>query len=219
MQRESTSGFELGLAIWRRRKWLAVVAFATVLAVTVSLARALPDLYRAKATVLIERQQVSEAFVRPSVTAELETRIQTIRQEIMSRTRVIDLIARFNLYPDLRDRRPVDEIVDRMRKDIQLNPIAVDQLSGRAVTIAFTVSYLGRDPQIVADVANTLAAMYVEENTTVRGRQATRTAEFLGAQLTAIKQEMDAQERLADDFKLRHIGELPQQMEANLASL
>jgi polysaccharide chain length determinant protein (PEP-CTERM system associated) len=219
LHRESSSGFELGLAIWRRRRWIAIVAFAMVFAVAVSLARALPDLYRAKATVLIERQQVSEAFVRPSVTAELETRIQTIRQEIMSRTRVIDLIARFNLYPDLRDRRPVDEIVDRMRKDIQLNPIAVDQVSGRAATIAFTVSYLGRDPQLVAEVANTLAAMYVEENTTVRGRQATRTAEFLGAQLAAIKQEMDAQERLADDFKVRHIGELPQQMEANLASL
>jgi polysaccharide chain length determinant protein (PEP-CTERM system associated) len=193
--------------------------FAMVFAVAVSLARWLPDLYRAKATVLIERQQVSEAFVRPSVTAELETRIQTIRQEIMSRTRVIDLITRFDLYPDLRGRVPLDAIVDRMRRDIQLDPIGVEQLSGRTATIAFTVSYVGRDPQTVAEIANTLASMYVEENTSVRGRQATRTAEFLRAQLDAIKTEMDQQQRLADDFKLRHLAELPQQMEANLASL
>ena len=71
----------------------------------------------------------------------------------------------------------------------------------------------------MALVANTLASFYVEENTKVRERQATRTAEFLRAQLDSIKKELDEQERLANDFKLRHIGELPQQMEANLASL
>ena len=65
----------------------------------------------------------------------------------------------------------------------------------------------------------TLASLYVEENTRIRGRQATRTAEFLRAQLESVKKELDEQERLANDFKLRHIGELPQQMEANLSSL
>ena len=52
------------------------------------MAISLPNLYRAKATVLVGRQQVSEAFVRPSVTAELETRIQTIKEEVMSRARL-----------------------------------------------------------------------------------------------------------------------------------
>ena len=78
---ESQSGTELVFAIWRRRKWTAIVVFLTTAVAAVSLARWLPDLYRATSSVLIERQQVSEAFFRQSVTAELETRIQMMRQD------------------------------------------------------------------------------------------------------------------------------------------
>jgi polysaccharide chain length determinant protein (PEP-CTERM system associated) len=216
---DAPSGLELSLAIWQRRKWVALVTFAAALAVAASLAVWLPDLYRATATVLIERQQVSEALVRPSVTAELETRIQTIRQQIMSRTRLTDLIAQLGLYADLTVRMPMDAVVERMRRDIVLDLKGVEQLSGRTATIAFTVSYLGRDPELAARVANTLASIYVDENTRIRGRQATRTAEFLRLQLEKVKHERDDQERRANDFKLRHMAELPQQMDANLASL
>jgi protein tyrosine kinase modulator len=212
---------ELVLEIWRRRKWVALLVFSAVSAVVASLIIWLPDMYRAVATVLVERQQVSEAFVRPSVTAELETRIQTIRQEIMSRARLTDLITRFDLYPDLREKGvPLDAMVEQMRRDIQLDLNGVEQqLGGRSATIAFTVSYTGRDPQTVARVANTLASFYVEENTKTRERQATQTAEFLKAQLAGIKKELDDQDNRANDFKLRHISELPQQVETNLASL
>lgn len=219
MHSESPSGTDLVIAIWRRRKWLGVVLFLVITAVAVSFARWLPDLYRATSSVLIERQQISEAFVRPSVTAELETRIQMMRQEIMSRTRLSDLITSLNLYPELREREPMDVVVERMRRDIVLDLKGVNQVSGRSETIAFTLSYTGRDPKTVAQVANTLASLYVEENTRIRGRQATRTAEFLRSQLESVKKELDEQERLANDFKLRHSGELPQQMEANLSSL
>ena len=81
---QSASAFETVLDIWGRRKWTAIVVFSAILVGAISLTLALPNLYRATATVLVERQQISEAFVRSSVTAELETRIQTIQQEIMS---------------------------------------------------------------------------------------------------------------------------------------
>ena len=207
------------VAIWRRRKWLGIVLFLAIAAVAVSFARWLPDLYRATSSVIVERQQVSEAFVRQSVTAELETRIQMMRQEIMSRARLSDLITSLNLYQELREREPLDAAVERMRRDIVLDLKGVNPLSGRTETIAFTLSYTGRDPQTVAQVANRLASLYVEENTKIRGRQATRTAEFLGAQLESVKKEQDEQERLANNFTLQHSGELPQQMEANLSSL
>ena len=111
---------DLALDAWGRRKWLALVVFAAVAGATVTLTRSLPNLYRAAATVLVERQQVSEAFVRTSVTAELETRLQTIREDVMSRTRLTDLIVRLDLYPELRPKVPLDTIVGRMRRDIQL---------------------------------------------------------------------------------------------------
>jgi polysaccharide chain length determinant protein (PEP-CTERM system associated) len=213
------ASFDLAVEVWQRRRWLAIGVFVLVAVGAITAAWSLPDLYRSTSTVLVARQQVSEAFVRASVTAELETRIQTIHQEIMSRARLTGVITRLNLYPDLRGDLPLDAIVERMRRDIQLELKGVEQMAGRAATIAFAVSYTGRDPQKVAEVANTLAALYVEENTRSRERQAHRTAAFLKEQLDSITRELDAQQRRVAEFRLRHTAELPQQLEANLAAL
>src|SRR2546425_5052157 len=104
--------------VWKRRKWIAVVAFAAPASVVIGLVTSLPDVYRSTATVVIERQQVPEAFVQPTVTGEVETRLQTMSREILSRSRLAALITRFNLYPGLRGSLPVEELVDRMRSDI-----------------------------------------------------------------------------------------------------
>ena len=210
---------DLVLGVWHRRKWLAIPIFVVVAAAAITVTFSLPNLYRASATVLVERQEVSEAFVRPSVTAELETRIQTIRQRAESRDRLQDVIIRLDLYPELRRTEPLEGIVDRMRRDIELRPKVVDQPSGRAATIAFTLSYSGRSPSTVAAVANTLASFYVEENTKSRERQADRTAGFLKEQLVQVKAELDAQERRVNEFAASHTNELPQQLQANLGAL
>jgi len=217
-ERSSGLGPDVVLDVWRRRKWIGILAFSAVCAGAITAAVSLPNLYRATATVLVERQQVSEAFVRPSVTAELETRIQTIHQQVMSRARLTDVITRFGLYRDLWGIVPIDALVERMRREIQLTLRGVEQTSGRGGTIAFTLSYSGREPRTVAQVTNTLAAFYVEENTKSRERQATQTAEFLKAQLADIKRELDEQQRRLSEFKLRHAGEL-QQVEVNLTAL
>src|SRR5688572_710935 len=216
---DTTLDYDFALAVWQRRKWLALLVCGAVLSGVVTVARALPDVYRSTATVLVERQQVSEAFVRPSVTAELETRIQTIHKQIMSRERLTRVITQFDLYPELRRGAPIDAIVERMRREVKLGLNGVEQMSGRMATIAFSVSYSGRDPVTVAEVVNTLVASYVNENTRSRERQAARTADFLKTQLDAIKQEVDEQERRSGQFKLRYTPELPQQMGANLAAL
>jgi succinoglycan biosynthesis transport protein ExoP len=204
-----------------RRKWVALLVFAAVFGAAASVARSLPDIYRATATVLVEQQQVSEAFVTASaVTAELETRIQTIEQQVMSRTRLTELISRLNLYPEAQRKAPMEALVARLRRDIRLELKGVEQrTTGRNETIAFTISYSGRDPGTVATVANALAGLYVEENTRTREGQAAETAAFLKAQLDEVKQQLDAQESRSSTFKLSHIGELPQQVDANLASL
>jgi polysaccharide chain length determinant protein (PEP-CTERM system associated) len=211
---------DLALDAWKRRKWLALAVFTATCAAAGTVAVSLPNLYRASATVLVEHRQVSEAFVRPTVTAELETRLQTIREDVMSRTRLTDLIRRLNLYPELRDTVPIEALVARMRGEIELELKGVEsQLSGRTSTISFTIGYGGRDPETVARVANELARMYVQQNTTIREGQAAGTAEFLKAQLADVRKELDAYERRANDFRLSHLGELPQQVETNLASL
>ena len=211
---------ELGLEMWGRRQWLALGVFALTLAGAVGIATFLPNIYRSTATVLVQRHQVPEAFVRSSVTGELETRLQTINQEILSRAKLEGLITRLALYPDLRKRAPVEAVVEQMRRDIQLELKGVEQpVAGRSATVSFNLSYRGRDPETVAKVTNTLAFLYVEENSKVREQQASQTAQFLGIQLAEAKKRVDAQEAQVRDFRARHTGELPQQMGVNLATL
>jgi polysaccharide chain length determinant protein (PEP-CTERM system associated) len=177
---------------------------------------ALPDLYQSTALVMIERQQVPEAFVRPTVTSELEIRLHTISQEILSRSRLESLISRMGLYPDLRGQS--EEAVSRMRKDIRLELRGADANRG-GTTTSFALSYRGRDPQTVATVTNTLASFYIEENLRARERQATGTAEFLKVQLNDAKRRLDEQEARMGELQRRYLGELPQQLQGNLATL
>jgi polysaccharide chain length determinant protein (PEP-CTERM system associated) len=204
---------------WRRRKWLALLVFAAPMAAGSSAVVSLPSLYRSTATVLVERQRVPEEFVRPTVTSELETRLQTISQGVLSRARLQELIGRFDLYPDLRGRLPGDEIAERMRRDISLEVKSTEAKGRQSATVAFALSYKGPDPQAVALVTNTLASFYVEENLRAREREASGTTEFLRAQIAETRKRLDEQERLVSEFQRKHLGELPQQMSANLATL
>jgi succinoglycan biosynthesis transport protein ExoP len=217
--REKGAGLERLRAIWSRRKWLVILVFLAPLAAGSSVILSLPNLYRSTATVLVERQRVPEEFVRPTVTSELETRLQTISQGVLSRARLEELIARFNLYPELRRRLPSDEIVERMRRDIRLEIKSTEARGRQAATVAFSLSFKGPDPRAVALVTNTLASFYIEENLKARGREASGTTEFLRAQITETKRRLDEQERHVSEFQRRHLGELPQQLQANLTTL
>jgi polysaccharide chain length determinant protein (PEP-CTERM system associated) len=222
MQEEAKgrSAGELFGEVWSRRKWLALAVCAVPLAATLSLAAFLPNIYRSTVMVLVDRQQVPEAFVRPTVTSALEIRLQTISQEILSRSRLEALINQFGLYADLKQRVPTEEVIERMRRDIQLELKSIDQKDGgRATTIAFALSYRGRDPQEVAQVTNTLASFYIEENLKARERQATGTADFLKAQLSAVKVRLEERDRVLSEFSKRYLGEMPQQLDANLATI
>jgi succinoglycan biosynthesis transport protein ExoP len=211
-------GLDRVWALWSRRKWLGIVVFLLPLTASVAVIMALPDLYQSAAIVMIERQQVPEAFVRSTVTSELEIRLHTISQEILSRSRLESLIARMGLYPDLKGPGTSEQAVDRMRRDIRLDLRAADASRG-GTTTSFALSYRGRDPQTVAVVTNTLASFYIEENLKARERQATGTAEFLKVQLSDAKRRLDEQEARLGELQRRYLGELPQQLQGNLATL
>lgn len=173
----TTSVLDLALGIWRRRKWLALLAFTGTLTGAVSVAAFLPNIYRSTATLLIERLQAPEAPARAAADA-LETHLRTVSQEILSRARLNTLITRFDLYPEWSERVPAEAVIERMRQDIRIEFKGAERARGQNATVAFTLSYQGRDPVKVARVANTLAAFYV------RGRP------WLQARLARLKQEL-----------------------------
>ena len=206
------------LQIVRRRRLIAVAVFAAVLAAGVSFVRSLPDLYRATAMLLIERP-VSDTFVRTGVNGELESRLHVIKQENLSRDRLTQLITRFNLYPEMRRRTSMEDVLNQMRLDIETLPSGPEQVSGRNRTVSMTLSYTGASRESVADVTNAITAFYVSQNDRMRSEEATRTSQFLRTQLDAARAQLSRQEEAMRSYTAQYIGELPQQVGVNLATL
>jgi uncharacterized protein involved in exopolysaccharide biosynthesis len=171
------------LAILRRHGRLAAIVFLVVFAGAATVAMSLPDIYRATATVLVEHPGTTEENGKSLMAGELETRLQTIGQEVLSQARLLALMESFNLYPELREWGAQAIAVERLRRDIQVKPTRAE-LSGRPTTVAFSITFRARDPETVARVTNALAAFYVEENAKILVRQAS------AARLTRLQQEL-----------------------------
>jgi polysaccharide chain length determinant protein (PEP-CTERM system associated) len=216
---DQNPGLDRLVGMWNRRRWLAILVALTALTATASLVMFLPDVYRSTVSVLVESQQVPQDFVKSTVTSAAERRVQTITQSILSRERLDSLIKRFGLYENLRARSTPEDLIQRMRSDISVDVKNAQQQGPGSATIAFTISYSSDDPDKAATVANTLASFFIEEDLRSRERQAGGTADFLRSQLDEIKKKLDAQEIEVSQFKESHLGELPEQREANLTTL
>lgn len=211
------SNFDVALGVLRRRKWVGVIALTATLSLAVPLVVFLPDVYRGVATVLVENQDASSALVRASI-PELETRLITIQQELLSRARLSDLIARLDLYAAWRRRgEPMEGLAERLRRDIRVELSRNDR--GRPTTSGLKISYIGLDAKSAAAVPNALATLYVEENSRIRERQTGHMADFLKSQLETARQAVLLQEARLNRFKRQRAGHLPEQVTMNLVTL
>jgi len=226
---EDESGLELErgkeareyLATLRRYK-SQIVAVAAVLAViSFIVALALPPVYRSSATILVQEQEVPPDLVRSTITSFADERIQVISQQIMTRAVLLDLVEKHDLYRKYRDRATVDEILDRIRKDIKLSTVNADisdRRSGQRVnaTIAFKISYDAPDPERAQKVADELVSLYLNENVKVRQQSVAETNAFLAQEADRLAGQMKAIEAKLADFKRRNVGRMPDSSAVNV---
>lgn len=214
LQREHPEGgIEVAYQVWKRRKWLALGVFVFCCATTMSFVISLPNIYRATATVLLAGQSAA------TVAGQGGSRLDPVTEEVLSRARMQDLINHFGLYADLRHKISEEAVIQRMRQDIRIERKTGDDQSGQGGPFALNVSYQGNDPEIVAKVTNALVSSFVDENNSLQAGQAAATAASLQNQLDSIKQKLDAQQQKINVFRDSHLGELPEQQAANLATL
>jgi len=205
------------LEIVRRRRVLAVLPFLFVVTAALSMAVFLPSLWTARALVLVNRQAIPERYVAPTVQADIDARLLTLTQEILTPQRLTQIAQQNGLY---RTARSVDELVDRMRKDIRIELVDDrDRKTRESKSFLFTVAYTAANPVVAAGVANTLASLYIEENGRMREEQAAGTSEFLEAQLRDVRERLQSQERAITAYKEKNLGELPEQKDVNLRTL
>jgi len=208
----------------RRRKKSFIIPFLIVLLVAVTVAFFLPPIYLSKSTILIEEQQIPQEFVQTTITSYAEERLQIITQQIMSRAKLLEIMNQFSLYADMKDRYTTEEIIKEMRDDIHLETISadiIDRRTGRptTATIAFSLSYEGKNPSVVQKVATVLASLYLEENLKSREKRATDITSFLQKEADDLKKQIDTLQNKISDFKQAHIGELPEHAPLNLQTI
>ena len=205
-----------------RRRWLAgVIAFVVALVIAAAVALLLPPVYRSTATILIEQQEIPQDLVRSTITSFADQRIQVIKQRVMTTSNLLDIIRQHGLYANEIDRKPREDILERMRNDIHVNTVSanvVDPRSGapRAATIAFTVGYDNRSPELAVRVANQLASLFLQQNSQTRRQQAAEASSFLAEEAKRLDGEVEALEAKLADFKLANSDRLPDLAQLNV---
>ncbi|MFP2901281.1 GumC family protein [Corallococcus sp. 4LFB] len=196
-------------ALWRRKALVGAIAAAIfVLGAAIVMTR--PSIYEASVVVRVEPQRPGEEMVQRTVSELIEQRLVTVRQELLARPVLQKAIEEMNLYPELVSERGVEAAVEQMRKDLTV------RVEGET---AFELTYAGRDPQVVAQVANRLPAIFSEETLKIRQTQAARATDLFTEEMVSMGKAVSAWEGRISKFKVDHLGELPEQMEMNMRGL
>jgi len=212
-------------AIITRRKFSIILPALGILLVAVLVAFLLPRIYRSSSTILIEDQEVPRDYVASTVTGYADQRLQSINQRIMSTPKLLEIINKYNLYADMKQKKTIEEIVDMMRKkDIKFDTISADVIDPRSgqprpATIAFSVSYKGKNPAVVQQVANVLATLYLEENLRVREQQTLGTSSFMQDEMKLVQEKLAAIDTQISAYKQRNLDSLPELSMMNIQGL
>ncbi len=208
----------------RKRKTAIFAIIIVILFITISVAYLLPSVYKSQSTILIEQQDIPSELVMSTVTSYASQRIQTIQARIMTRTNLLRIVEKFDLYIDELKVETSEEILERMRKDVSLDVISADVVDPRTgrpstATIAFSLSFKGESPEKVQRVTNELTTLYLDENLTSRNQDASETYNFFKEESARLGESIDELEKKLAVFKQNNSTTLPELQSLNLSVL
>ncbi|MEO7860128.1 MAG: GNVR domain-containing protein, partial [Nitrospirales bacterium] len=201
-----------------RRKWLVMSSILAGVMVAGALCLVLPKGYRSSTLILIENQKIPDDYVKGIGGASLEERLTLIQQQVMSRTLLSQIIEEFKLYEGQQDQEGLESTIEGLRKTIKVETVGTIGARGKSVE-TITISFSNKNPMTAMKVTEKLASLFIEENLKVREQLVTGVSAFLELELNDAKKALEAQEQAISQYKSKHIGLLPEQMEANLRSL
>jgi polysaccharide chain length determinant protein (PEP-CTERM system associated) len=228
MKREDTvSGFALAgleyystrdyLNVVKSRKWLLLSVTLFLALATAIVAKLLPNHYNATTVILVDPRKVPDNMVMSTVTSGVSDRLVTIREQILSATRLAQVIDEMQLYSDMKGKYAQEEIVNAMRKAITIDVVAISN-ADRGLG-AFRVTYDNTDPAKAARVTNRLASLFIEQNIKDREQQVLGTADFLGKEVQEAKQDLDKKEEEIRKLKVSHMADMPESQTVHVQAL
>jgi polysaccharide chain length determinant protein (PEP-CTERM system associated) len=186
--------------------WLAVWGASWVL----------PVRYKSSTLILVEQPTMPKNYVEPNVSDDLQDRLQSITQQILSRTRLLMIIDKLHLYGGGHEKINPDEKVALMTKDIDIELVR-DQ--GNVKITAFKINYSARDPHVAQQVTSELTDLFIDENQKVLQQESENTTTFIKNQLENARASLAEQEAKVREFQAQHEGALPTQQASNIQIL
>jgi succinoglycan biosynthesis transport protein ExoP len=222
-QEEQASPLDLNqiLAIAKRRFFYFLIPVVIAGSIVVAIAFLLPPRYESYATVLVESQQIPVEFVQSTVTSDPNQRITVIKQRVMTRTNLLRIVDKYNVFAEERKRLSVTKLIEEMQRLVSVDVITAENGQGRrgATTIAFRLSFQHENPQTATKVANELVTLFLSENVKTRTERASETTEFLEQEAQKLKEQMIIAEAAISNYKQLHRDNLPEHLNLRLSRL
>jgi len=201
------------IGVLRRRYLYLILPILPLFALACTIIYLIPPVYHASAKILVQAQQIPQDLARPTVNTDPSQQIEVIRQRLMTRSNLLEIVRKFDLYPTQRAKQPLSEVVETMREATVIEQIAVGGATRRRQqAIAFSVSFDYGDPKKASSVANEFVSLILEQNIKSRTSRAAETYKFFVQQVTKLSKELAAQEARIVEFKLKHEATLPESL-------
>jgi polysaccharide chain length determinant protein (PEP-CTERM system associated) len=202
-------------AILKRRGWMIIIPALLLPIIAVAITYRITPIYVSQTLVLIEPQTVPDTYVKPIIAEDLDSRLASMKEQILSRSRLEPIIERFNLgTPGMN----MDDKIVQTRKNIGIVPIH-SEIQGAGGLPGFFISFTAPDPHTAQLVCREITSLFVSENLQAREQSAEGTTAFLKGQLEQAKANLDQQDQKLAEFQKQYMGTLPEQQGPNMEML
>jgi succinoglycan biosynthesis transport protein ExoP len=201
-------------AAMRKHIHLILISSAIILATGIVSVSLLPNIYSATTTVLVDPQKIPERYVASTI--DPNAQLNTLAQQVLSSSRLQEIIERYNLYSNLQTSSR-EEVIEYMRSKTKID--IKPSLEPEQGLSSFSITYENTDRAIVAVVTNQLAASFIAWNLKARQQQAFGTTEFLSSELDEAKKSLEEQETALQEYRMQHAGATPDALTGNLQAL
>jgi protein tyrosine kinase modulator len=196
-----------------KRRWLYIVIPAVILPIVgLAISYRMTPIYTSQTLVLIDSPKVPEEYVKPVVETNLNNRLASMKEQILSRSRLEPIIKQYNLGDPKGD---MDTRIDSVRKDIEVKPIR-SEISTFGGLPGFFVLFKAGDPHTAQQVCRQITSLFVTESLKARAASAEGTTAFIEEQLQDAKNNLDAQDAKLAAFQRENFGTLPEDQGANM---
>ena len=219
MVRNAQLSFDDVQRILRRYWWVLPITTVLLGVVAVVASYVLPKKYVSQTMVLVEQPTVSPELVKPVITEDLNHRLSSMQEQILSRTRLQPIIEKFGLYASDRGTTHIEDLVDRLRTAVKITPLEPMAGTQNRQLPGFYINVTFNDARVAQQICTEITSMFLEQNARERKQQSKETTDFFQQRLDEAKNKLDEQDAKLAQFKRQYLGSLPEEEQTNLSLL